>query len=50
MGEGKRLRHVKIRSVEEVKNPALGKLVTATWQEAPESIATSHAKRKKGKA
>jgi hypothetical protein len=50
VGEGKRLRHVKIRSVEDAKNPALGKLVAATWNEAPKSIARIHAKRKKNKA
>jgi len=50
VGEGKRLRHVKIRSVEDAKNPALGKLIKATWKEAPESIAKIHAKRKKNKA
>jgi hypothetical protein len=50
VGEGKRLRHVKIRSVEEAQNPALGKLVAATWKEAPGSIAKIHAKHKKSKA
>ena len=50
VGEGKRLRHVKVRSVEDAKNPALRKLVAATWREAPESIARIHAKRKKNKA
>jgi len=50
VGEGKRLRHVKVRSMEEAKNPALGKLVAATWKEAPDSIAKIHAKRKKSKA
>ncbi len=50
VGEGKRLRHVKIRSVEDAKNPALGKLIKATWKEAPKSIAKIHAKRKKNKA
>jgi len=44
IGEGKRLRHVKIWSVAEAKNPALGKLVAATWKEAPQSIAKIHAK------
>jgi|SRR5688572_32023489 len=39
IGEGKRMRHVKIRSVEDARNPALGKLIAATWREAPESIA-----------
>ena len=50
VGEGKRLRHVKVRSVEDAKNPALGKLVAATWRAAPESIAKIHAKQKKNKA
>lgn len=49
VGEGKRLRHVKVRSVEEAQNPALGKLVAATWKEAPGSIAKIHAQRKKSK-
>jgi hypothetical protein len=47
IGEGKRLRHVKVWSIEEAKNPALGKLVAAAWKEAPESIAKIHAERKK---
>ena len=46
-GEGKRMRHVKIRRMEDAKDPALGKLIAATWKEAPESIAKIHAKRKK---
>lgn len=49
VGEGKRLRHVKIRSVKDAKNPALGKLIAATWKEAPDSIAKIHTKRKKSK-
>jgi len=49
-GEGKRLRHVKVRSVEEAKNPALKKLIAATWKQAPESIAKIHKKPKKNKA
>jgi uncharacterized protein DUF1801 len=50
IGEGKRLRHVKIWSVDEAKNPALAKLVTATWKKAPELIAKIHVSRKKSKA
>jgi hypothetical protein len=50
VGEGKRLRQVKVRSVEEARNPALGKLIAATRKEAPESIAKIHARRKKNKA
>jgi uncharacterized protein DUF1801 len=49
-GEGKRMRHVKIRSVEEAKNQALGTLITGIWKEAPESIAKIHAGRRKHKS
>lgn len=49
IGEGKRLRHVKVWSVAEAKNPALAKLIAATWEKAPESIASIHKGRKKGK-
>ncbi len=49
-GEGKRLRHVKIRSVDEAKNPALAQLIAATWKEAPKSVAKVHAGMKKSKA
>lgn len=49
IGEGKRLRHIKIWSVDEAKNPALAKLIAQTWKEAPESIAGIHARRKKSK-
>ena len=50
VGEGKRLRHAKVWSVEEAKNPALAKLIAETWKEAPASIARIHAERKKSKA
>jgi hypothetical protein len=50
IGDGKRLRHVKIWSVEEAKNPALAKLIAATWKQAPESIAKIHAGWQKTKA
>lgn len=49
IGEGKRLRHVKVWSVEEAKNPALGKLIAAAWREAPLSISKIHESRKKKK-
>lgn len=45
IGEGKRLRHVKIWSVEDAQNLALAKLIAATWKEAPNSIAKIHEKR-----
>ena len=50
IGDGKRLRHVKIWSVNQAKDSALAKLIAATWNEAPESIARIHASRKKSKA
>jgi hypothetical protein len=50
IGEGKRLRHVKIWSVAEAKNPALAKLIAATWKKAPENVAKVHAQMKKSKA
>lgn len=49
IGEGKRLRHVKVWSVEDAKNPALAELIAATWKEAPESIAKVHTGMKKSK-
>jgi len=49
IGDGKRLRHVKIWNVEEAKNSALSKLITATWMEVPESVANVHAGMKKSK-
>ena len=48
--EGKRMRHVKVRSVEDAKDPALGKLIAATWKESPASIAKIHAGHKKNKS
>jgi hypothetical protein len=41
VGEGKRLRHVKVRSVQEAGNPALERLVEEAWINAPSRI-TSH--------
>jgi hypothetical protein len=49
-GEGKRLRHIKIRSMEETQNPALAKLIATTWKKAPESVAKIHTGMRKGKA
>src|SRR5437899_1085436 len=34
VGTGKRLRHVKVRSVQEASNPALERLVEAAWTDA----------------
>lgn len=49
-GEGKRIRHVKVWSEDEAKNPALAKLIAATWKEAPKRVAEVHAGMKKKKA
>jgi hypothetical protein len=38
-GEGKRLRHVKVFSVEEAKNEALQHLVEAAWKKAHNDVA-----------
>ena len=46
VGEGKRMRHVKVGSMEDAKNPALGKLIAATWKEAPDSIKKIRAKKR----
>lgn len=50
IGEGKRLRHVKVWSVDEAKNPALARLIAATWKDAQRSVAKVHAGMKKSKA
>lgn len=47
MGDGKRLRHVKIWSVDEAKNPAIAKSIAATWRESSKSVAKIHAGIKK---
>ena len=49
-GEGKRIRHVKVWDVDEAKNPALAKLIAATWKDASKSVAEVHARMKKSKA
>lgn len=38
-GEGKRIRHVKVYTLKEAKNPALQKLVEAAWEKAEADIA-----------
>jgi hypothetical protein len=50
VGEGKRIRHVKIWTVQEANNPVLAKLIAATWKEAPQRVAEVHAGMKKSKA
>jgi hypothetical protein len=36
------MRHIKVRSVEETKNPALEQLMQAAWEDAPDLIAKLH--------
>lgn len=38
VGEGKRLRHVKVRTIEEARRPALERLVAAAWADAQVSL------------
>jgi hypothetical protein len=45
VGEGKRMRHIKVRSVADASNPALEQLMKEAWKEAPTSIAKLHSKR-----
>ncbi len=47
IGEGVRMRHIKITTEEETKNPALPKLLTAAWKKAPQDVADRLARRKK---
>lgn len=46
VGAGKRLRHVKIRSLKEAANPALRPLVEAAWSEAAARVPRQAAGRK----
>lgn len=43
-GTGKRMRHVKIKSVEDANNPALEELIKAAWKDAQISIPQRHKK------
>jgi hypothetical protein len=44
VGEGKRMRHIKVRSREDACNPALEQLLKEAWKDAPDSIAQLHKK------
>lgn len=44
-GTGKRIRHIKVRTVEDAKNPALRAIAEAAWAAAPSSIAMMYAER-----
>ena len=47
-GEGKRMRHVKVRSVQEEENPALKSLLKEAWANAPGELARIQAAKKEG--
>jgi hypothetical protein len=44
VGEGKRMRHIKVRSREDACNPALEQLLKEAWRDGPDSIAHLHKK------
>jgi len=44
IGEGKRMRHIKVRSIEDACNPALEQLLKEAWKDAANSIAALHKK------
>jgi hypothetical protein len=44
VGDGKRMRHIKVRSCEDASNPALEQLLKEAWKDAPDSIAHIHKK------
>ncbi len=50
-GTGKRMRHVKVKTLEDASHPALVTLVKAAWADGPVSIAKlkQRMKRKRGK-
>ena len=48
VGEGKRMRHIKIRSREDAGNPALEQLLREAWKVAPNTIAQVRKKPGKG--
>jgi len=45
VGEGKRMRHIKVRSIADASNPALEQLMKEAWKEAPSSIASLHSRK-----
>ena len=45
VGEGKRMRHIKVRSVEDASNPALEQLMKEAWNDASNSIAKLHSRK-----
>lgn len=46
-GSGKRMRHVKVRTLEAAENPELASLVKAAWKDGSERLTAAKAARKK---
>jgi hypothetical protein len=42
LGEGKRMRHIKIRNEVEADNPAIKRMVKLAWKKGPEDIAKAY--------
>ena len=49
-GTGARMRHVKVRTLAQVSNPALAALLKAAWLDGAASVAEVKAKRSRGRA
>ncbi len=49
MGEGKRMRHVKIYTTQDAEQPAIRLLVKAAWNNGPEHVAALRTKRMKSR-
>ena len=50
IGEGARMRHIKIRTEREADNPALKRILKGAWKKAPQDVARLHARRTKKKS
>lgn len=46
VGEGARMRHIKITGESDLDNPALGRIIRAAWKKSPRDISRLHANRK----
>lgn len=50
IGEGARMRHVKITTEQDAENPAIPKLLRAAWKKGPQDVAGRLERRKRKKA
>lgn len=46
IGQGKRMRHIKIKALQEVDNPAIDAILKAVWAKAETDIGSLHIKKK----